>query len=98
MPLLRTLLLNAALGLGGYWSARYGFGTPPGVTRALGTFTIAWAWATLGMEILGCLGLLSYGPLLAWAAAGCVVGLCLRRSGVRNATAEGRVPVDRHER
>ena len=36
MPLLRTLLLNATLGLAGYWSARHGFRMPPGVPRVLG--------------------------------------------------------------
>ena len=51
--LLRTLLLNGTLGLAGYWSARHGFRMPPGLPRGLAAFTLAWAWATLGMEILG---------------------------------------------
>src|SRR4051812_36106807 len=78
MPLLRTLLLNGTLGLAGYWTARHGFRMPPGLPRGLAAVTIAWAWATLGMEVLGPPGFLAYGPLLAWTSAGLAVAIVLR--------------------
>ena len=78
MPLLRTLLLNGTLGLAGYWTARHGFRMPAGLPRGLAAVTIAWAWATLGMEVLGPPGYLAYGPLLAWTSAGLAVAFVLR--------------------
>src|SRR4051812_14424526 len=66
------------LGLGGYWVARDGLRQPAGLARGLGAATLAWAWATLGMEVLGCLGGLARGPLALWAAAGLLAGLAVR--------------------
>ena len=40
----------------------------PGLFVRPVAFLLAWAWATLGMEVLGPWGFLSYGPLLAWSA------------------------------
>jgi hypothetical protein len=100
MPLLRTLLLNGTLGLAGYWSARYGFRMPAGLPRGLAAFTLAWAWATLGMEILGPLGFLSFGPLLAWTLTGLAIGIVLRLRGVRESAgpaAVGESPPKRQE-
>jgi hypothetical protein len=92
MPLLWTLLLNGTLALAGYWTARHGFRMPPGLPRGLAAFTLAWAWATLGMEVLGPLGGLSYGPLLGWTAAGLVIAGVLQRRDVllRPTSSEGR--------
>jgi hypothetical protein len=84
MPLLRTLLLNGTLGLGAYWTARHGFRMPRGLPRGLAAFTTAWAWAILGMEVLGPLGCLTYGPLLGWSAAALAVGLSLRLRDVHS--------------
>jgi hypothetical protein len=78
-----TLLLNGTLGVASYWVARHGFGMPPGLPRGLAAFTLAWAWATLGMELLGLAGLLNYGALLAWTTAGLIVAGVLRARDVR---------------
>jgi hypothetical protein len=85
MPLLRTLLLNGLLGLAGYWTARHGFRIAAGLPRALAAFTLAWSWAILGMECLGPLGFLSYGPLLTWTVAGLGMGWLLRQRDRRAA-------------
>ncbi|HEX8201096.1 MAG TPA: glycosyltransferase family 39 protein, partial [Isosphaeraceae bacterium] len=78
MGLAWTLLLNGMLGVGAYWGARDGLRQPAGSARVLGAATLAWAWATLGMEVLGCLGWLARGPLAAWAGAGLLAGLAVR--------------------
>jgi hypothetical protein len=78
-----TLALDVLLGLGAYWVARYGFRQPAGPPRWLASATLAWAWATVGMEVLGTLGMLARGPLLLWTASGVGVGLVLRRLGRR---------------
>ncbi len=74
-----TLALDGLLGLGGYWVARYGFRQPAGPSRWLAAATLAWAWAMVGMEVLGTFGLAARGPLLLWTASGVGVGLVLRR-------------------
>src|SRR5947199_6624978 len=78
MPVVWTLLLNVPLGLAGWLVARHGFRQPPGLPRGLATATLAWAWAVLGMEILGVSGHLARGPLLAWTSLGLAVGCALR--------------------
>jgi hypothetical protein len=88
MPLLRTLLLNAMLGLAGYVSARHGLRMPAGLPRGLAAFVLAWAWATLGLEVLGPSGYLSFGPLLAWTAAGLALAYLLRMRDGRGGAAE----------
>ncbi|MGE5757017.1 MAG: 4-amino-4-deoxy-L-arabinose transferase [Planctomycetaceae bacterium] len=78
MPLAWTLLLNVPLGLAAWWVARFGFGQPAGLPRGLAAATLAWTWATLGMEILGGSGFLTRGPLLGWVALGLAIGGWLR--------------------
>jgi hypothetical protein len=68
--LLWTTAFAALIALGGDWAARYGFRQPPGPPRALATATLAWVWVTLGAMILGTLGWLTRGPVLAWTASG----------------------------
>lgn len=74
MGVLWTVLLNGCLGLAAYLTARFGLRQPAGAPRGLAAATLAWAWATLGMELLGPLGLLAREPLLAWVASGLVMG------------------------
>jgi hypothetical protein len=93
----RTLLLNGALGVAGYWAARYGFGMPAGLPRGLAAFTVAWAWATLGMEVLGLAGFLNYGALLAWTAAGLIIAWAFRSHDVRPSTAGRSLQADQGE-
>jgi hypothetical protein len=78
MSLVWTLLLNIPLGLAAWWVARFGFRQPAGLSRGLAAATLAWTWATLGMEVLGPVGLLTRGPLLAWVVLGLAVGGWLR--------------------
>lgn len=83
MGLIWTLVVNGTLGLGGYWAARHGFRQPPGLVRGLAAATLAWAWATVGMEVLGPLGWLSREPLWLWATLGLAIAAGLRRSDRR---------------
>ena len=85
MPLVWTLLLNAPLGLAGYWVARHALRIPAGLPRGLAAVTLAWAWATLGMEVLGIAGFLTYGALLGWTSAGLVIAGCSGGVIVRSA-------------
>jgi hypothetical protein len=78
MPLFWTLVLNGTLGLAGYWAARHALRMPAGLPRGLAAFTLAWTWATLGMEVLGFAGFLAFGPLMAWTVAGLLVAAILR--------------------
>jgi hypothetical protein len=78
MPLVWTLLLNTPLGLAAWWVARFGFRQPAGLPRGLAAATLAWTWATLGMEVLGPVGLLTRGPLLTWVVLGLAIGGWLR--------------------
>ena len=79
MAVLVTLALNGMLGLGGYWAARHAFRQPAGPTRWVAAATLAWAWATVGLEALGASGVLSRGPMLLWSASGLAIGLFSRR-------------------
>jgi len=73
-----TALLNAMIGAGGYWAARHAFHQPAGLPRGLAAATLAWAWVTVGVELLGSIGWLTLGALLAWALAGMTIGLAFR--------------------
>lgn len=73
-----TIALNGTLGLAGYGVARYGFRQPPGLPRLLAAVVLAWAWATLGLEILGSFGLLARLPLLLWSGAGLAIAFGVR--------------------
>lgn len=74
-----TLLMNGPLAIGAYWASRHGLQQPPGVARGLGAAVLAWAWATIGMELLGSIGLFAPGPLMAWSGLGLAVGWMTRR-------------------
>src|SRR3954451_4080781 len=73
-----TPLLVGMLGLGGFWVAGHGLRQPAGLPRGLAAATLAWAWATLGLEVLGPLGWLHRVALLLWSAAGLLIGLACR--------------------
>lgn len=83
MGWLWTISLNGAVGLAGYWGARYGFRQPAGVVRVVAAATLAWAWVTLGVLVLGLEGWLSRGPLCLWAAAGLALAAIVRARGSR---------------
>lgn len=76
--LLGTFGLNGMLALGAYWTARHGFRQPAGLTRALAAVTLAWTWATVGLEILGAAGALGLMSLLLWSLLGLGIGFVLR--------------------
>ena len=81
MGLVWTLLLNGTAGLAGYGIARYGLLQPAGLPRVLAAAILAWAWVTLGMQILGATGHLERGPLLIWSGAGLVLAAMARLVG-----------------
>ena len=82
MGLVWTAVLNGGLGIAAYGTSRFGFRQPRGYPRALAACVLAWAWLTIGMEILGSLGFLARGPLLGWVAAGLGIALaCLWARG-----------------
>lgn len=74
-----TLGLNVPLFLGAYLCARDGVRLAAGASRIIGTAVLAWAWQTLGMELLGVLGLLALGPLVAWSSLAALIGIVIRR-------------------
>lgn len=76
--LLGTSGLNGMLGLGAYWTARHGFRQPAGLARALAAVTLAWTWATVGLEVLGAAGVLGLTSLLLWSLLGLGIGLALK--------------------
>ena len=92
MSLLWTFLMNGPLGLGAYWVARHGFRQPPGLSRFLAAVVLAWAWITLGMEVLGSLGWLSRGPLALLSLSGMLLGLAIRVMDRRGANPASAVP------
>ena len=57
----------------GWLLARHAFRVEPGWPRILAASVLAWGWVTLGMEILGNLGRLDPGALVAWSVAGLVI-------------------------
>ena len=69
------------------------FGFRPACPGAWRRSTLAWAWATLGMEVLGIAGFLTYGPLLAWTTAGLVIAGVLRWRDRRHGVAGGATAV-----
>ena len=73
-----TFVLNAVLGLAGYLTSRHGFRQPSGWPRTLAAALLGWGWLTIGIELLGTLGLLHRGPLLGWSAAGLLIGFACR--------------------
>ncbi len=52
--------------------AKHGFRVEPGPPRTLASATLAWAWVTLGVEILGTLGRLDPVWLVAWSVGALV--------------------------
>src|SRR3954467_7538552 len=94
MSLLWTFLMNGPLGIGAYWVSRHGFCQPPGLPRLLAAVVLAWAWITLGMELLGSVGWLSRGPLALLSLAGTLLGLAFRVMDRRGTDAGSAVPDD----
>ena len=68
----------ALIAAGGWLVAAHGLRQPRGWPRVLGACVVSWAWVTLGMQILGTIGLLGRPALLAWAVAGVASGLACR--------------------
>ena len=59
--------------LGAWILARSAFRVEPGPARVLASATILWAWITLGVEVLGTVGRLDPGPLVAWSVGALAV-------------------------
>ena len=72
------LLLNGLLFLAAWWIAAFGLRRERGVDRVLAAAVLAWIWSTLGMQVLGTLGLLRVEWLFAWVAPALVVGAVCR--------------------
>ncbi len=62
------------LGMGAYLTASRVFGQPRGLPRTLAAAVLGWAWATVGSQALGSLGLLNRSALLVLAASSLAVG------------------------
>jgi hypothetical protein len=65
---------NGSLLLGSYWIARHGFNQPRGMSAALATAVIFWSVCTVGLEVLGSIGALAPGPMLALGLLAFVTG------------------------
>ncbi len=72
-----TFVLNVALLAGAYLASVSWFRQPRGLPRVLAGSVLAWAWVTLGEQILGTLGAIGRLPLLGWV----LLGLALAVSG-----------------
>jgi 4-amino-4-deoxy-L-arabinose transferase-like glycosyltransferase len=74
------LLLNGLLAAAAWWVAVYGLRQQGRLTQTIAAGVLAWVWSTLGMQILGVLGLIQVGWLLAWTLLGFAAGLTCRLS------------------
>ena len=71
------LFANGSLVLGSYWIARHGFKQPRRTGAVLATAVVFWVACTLGLEVLGVVGAIAVGPMLAWGGCFCAVGAAL---------------------
>lgn len=72
------------LGAGAYGVARFGLSQPSGWPRGLATAVLAWAWLTVGLQVMGSVGWLARGPIAVWCGALLAVGLACRALGDRS--------------
>jgi hypothetical protein len=72
-----SVLLNSLLGVAAYVVARDAFRMPTGLARVLAAAVLAWMWLTVGMQVLGTLGLYQVGPVFAWTGAGVLLAACI---------------------
>ena len=72
------LLLNGLVATAAWWVAVYGLRQQGLRTRVVAASVVGWVWSTLGMQLLGVLGLLQVGWLLAWSTLGLAAGLACR--------------------
>jgi hypothetical protein len=75
-PWILGFAANLSLLLGSFWLARHGFRQPRGLAALLATAVIFWTGCILGLELLGSVGAISLGPMVAWG------GLFLGAGGV----------------
>ncbi len=78
------LAANGCLLLGSFWIARDAFRQPRGLAVILGTAVIFWAECTVGLEILGELGMIA--PVFMLALGACVLTAGGFARGLRPAT------------
>ena len=69
----------AMLGYGG-WRAASWFRQPPGWPRLLAACVLGWVWLTVGLQIVGLIGVLNAPAVLVWSAAGAAIAIGLRPS------------------
>ena len=67
----------AMLGFGG-WRAARALRQPPGWPRWLAACVLGWIWLTIGLQLLGGVGLLTRPAVLAWSAGGLLIAIGLR--------------------
>ena len=79
MVVVLGLIANGLLILGAWWVAGHGLRHFGLLDRFLAGSVLAVAWCLWGLEILGTIGLMTLGPLLAWSAGLFVIGLVLRQ-------------------
>lgn len=73
-----TAALNVPLLLAGYWTAACLFRLPRGLSRLLASVVVSWSWMTLGVQLLGALGLVGRVPFLAWSLTGLAASAAFR--------------------
>ena len=78
MGLVGIILGLGLLAPGGFLASRHGFRQPAGWARWLGGIVLAWAWVTIGVELLGSVGLLGRVPLILWSASGLLLATIVR--------------------
>ena len=80
MGFLSLVATTAMAGLGGYLAARFRFRIERGAMRALAASVLAWAWMTVGLQLLGTVGALDRTWILVVAALGLAAGIAARIS------------------
>lgn len=86
MDLLWSAALGGGLVLAAYEVSRYGLRQRRGLPRTLAAVVVAWAWLTIGVEVLGSFGRFERGAMLLWVAVGLAVAGWVR---FRNPTHDG---------
>ncbi|OJW06777.1 MAG: hypothetical protein BGO49_15050 [Planctomycetales bacterium 71-10] len=78
-----TFVCLALVAFGGLSCARSALMQPRGLPRTLAAAVLGWAWITVGMQVLGSVGLMRVGWLLGWSGVAGLAGLggAMRRRG-----------------
>ena len=87
MGVIWLALFATASGFSGWLVATHALHQERGWPRLLAAIVLAWAWSTIGLQILGSFGFLTRAAFLAWTGLGLIAGLSSK--WLRPATRDG---------